>query len=262
MAFCFDWKLYNRVKEDYWMSEYPLLVHCLKFIFKVCDTLYINAFLRISFFLIVIWVLIKNFKSKLNRHNRNETPFIIWILSGLLSKFGTIFIGIGISISFRPMFMDRYLFPVALIVGLIWGVSIENLTFKKTVAVMIVAFIFSGSIPTYLSTYKEEKEQNKLCQETVSKMNMVSRNNILLTDFSHFNWTTFDYYFPETPHKLINENKLELIDKNQNYFLVITHELDDEYINWIKASGMTYNEICLDGVIGCVSVNVYELKRG
>lgn len=133
---------FTRTSDNWWLQEPPSLEDLIVFVFDY-NLLFIA-------FLVVICAFFVKFKknSTLKKSSsENSTSIIsletIWIASGLLALIGTIAVGYGLSYAVRPFFLERYLFPLAPVVFLIFAYCLAKLKLSKVICFVILATLVS-----------------------------------------------------------------------------------------------------------------------
>ena len=186
----------------------------------------------------------------------NKTKWLLW---GVIASVGTLVIGEVISIIIRPAFTERYLYPVVSVVWIILAVGISELKNKKIVATVVIMITLFVCVPGYLTTYASEKAQNQKCEDTQKSIqSLLGKEDIILTNKTHLDWTILDYYFPETTHKQIANGYSDFIE-NENYWLFWADDLTEEDIVWLESKGYDANEELCEGTLGKNTVHVYRL---
>ena len=183
-----------------------------------------------------------------------------WLGFGLMAAFGTIGIAELISILIRPVFLLRYLYPVASVVWLVLCVVISKLRWRNIFGTVIIIISIVVFLPDYVMTYRYEKNISERCGATWNEMKeMITEDDILLTDFVHLSWTLLDYYFPQNENKLVSDY-YETLEAGKQYWLVWSSDLDNDDVAWLEDNGLEAEEKLCGGIIGSETVHVYCLK--
>ena len=186
---------------------------------------------------------------------RIQTTWLIW---GVIASVGTLAIGETISALIRPAFLLRYLYPAASIMFAVLAVGVSEFKRKRAVAAVVAIISLIVFVPNYLTVFNEEKINNQKCEETQKTMQqLLTENDTILTDSSHYDWTVLDYYFPGIAHRLIS-NGYDNFDKDENYWLFWTGILTEKDRAWLKNEGYTSEKVYV-GALADFPVGIYKL---
>ena len=122
---------------------------------------------------------------------------------------------------------------------------------------MLITFI-----PAYQLKYVQEKESNDKLKITLDKTSDgISEASIIMTDIEHVNWTIAKCYYPGAKCQLLRENQVPKLETNSDYWMFLSGEINDQYIDGLRSQGYSYEIIVDDGVLGTYKVIVYHLIK-
>ena len=264
-------KTFVRDSKGFWITSVPTFRQCLVYLFsdqfdKIAYVLLAVAFIfamlyEIHFFEIselegkeVILSFVTN--------QLRLSADAVWILTGILSVGGTIAVGIGVSIVFRPLLVLRYIYPVSIIAWLLMGVIVSKLKLNQIYIVILWVYMLITFIPAYQLKYVQEKESNDKLKITLDKTSDgISEASIIMTDIEHVNWTIAKCYYPGAKCQLLRENQVPKLETNSDYWMFLSGEMNDQYIDGLRSQGYSYEIIVDDGVLGTYKVIVYHLIK-
>ncbi len=251
-------RAYLRTAGGYWITDYPDWYTCIKFFY--------NPYPRFAFFSVILFALtcfcpvyLVIRKKRLHASDQSDA-FIWWICWGIVATIGTVAIGEFISWAIQPAFLERYLYPVSQVFWLVLSVSIVKLKNGNKFAkvLLFVCIVVYGAC--YVRAYTYERAQDLECSRTVKLLHeKMEKNDVILTDNSHLEWTILGYYFPENNSKLIEEWPTNLEEGDQ-YWLFLNQNISDERIEWL--SGQGYEADWIDqGQLGTNEIQIYKVTR-
>ena len=208
---------FTRTSDNWWLQEPPSLEDLIVFVFDY-NLLFIA-------FLVVICAFFVKFKknSTLKKSSsENSTSIIsletIWIASGLLALIGTIAVGYGLSYAVSPFFLERYLFPLAPVVFLIFAYCLAKLKLSKVICFVILATYICFRAPVYYQDFVDKKIKNT-CTSFFLDTVKPAPNAQIITNNKHLYWTLIDYYYPNNRpvyHPNLLENLDAVVDTNSS----------------------------------------------
>lgn len=266
-------KTFERTSKDFWITDYPSFKEGLAYFFRSSMSLYTYGMLLLTIALVAAAV-IKDFHViRLSRSadkkirvalSAPEKAYAIsddsiWMSLGILMSLGTLAAGELICMLIRPAFLPRYLYPVLPALWLVLCVGLSKIKFRNSCTIIILVLTLVMYFPLYLTTYGTEKAEDAQCAQTQSAMReLLGEEDVLLTDGSHLGWTILPYYLPDNPYLLV-DNDFNEWDKEKNYWLVWTRELNDADSAWLEEAGYSAGEIIPDGLLGCNTFRLYKL---
>jgi len=269
-------KQFSSTSENYWIEDIPSLKYCLGYIYGFGNTGTILFLIAIITFavLIIKQMEYKNLEKKeidpegkglllkLNIDTKEKMNLeMIWMLIGYFSILGTFLTGELVSYLIRPMFLPRYMFPVAPIGWMILGITISRFKFKKIVIIPILIMMCVSFGRDYSKTYKIDKAFDISNIKTVEYLDKnMSKENIIVTNVKYLHWAILDYYFPGSQHMLIDS-----MDWSQNkagvIWLLYTGDMSIELENELKKDGYSYELEMPSTSLGLNSINIYKISH-
>lgn len=261
---------FKRTSEDFWMTSISSLSESLESFFS-SDSFIYSWGLLIFTILGTIYVFIStkrqmDIENQKLIHNENETYInmktdAVWMIWGLVSAFGTIFMGMAISILIRPAYIARYLYPVTPVVWFILCVLISKLKWERSIGVVVLVISLIVYFPSYMQTYREEKSENESCNVTKERLReLIDKDDILLANGLHLGWTMLDYYMPENENIMTEYGFSDFVEEKQ-YWLVWNNELTETEQIWLTDQQYVASEELCGGVLGYNCIHVYRLDK-
>lgn len=245
-------KTFERTTEDFWMMWIPTLKDCIAFLFNGRCQYLLFAILITSSALFLI-----------KQIQESEWNTLIWVMGGLFSIFGTVFVGIMVSRLIRPLFIVRYLYPVSVIAWLLLGYCLSKLKGKIIYAIAVFALVFVSGIWQYIDTYTEEKAENERLKETLAATaGKMTDQDVILTDLLQIDWTVADYYYPGIPRQLVTFEADQIPEPVPavTYWLVLGDGQAQKNVSLLEDRGYFCDEIIKDGILGTSAVCIYRLE--
>ena len=261
---------YIRSSEDFWLDSCPSFMECLLFLFDG----YTDACIFLLCFLIVLAAYFlrcylihrpKIESTECSAHVRilhvNHECF--WVLAGILGILGTIITGITISKLVRPMFLTRYLYPVATVAWLLFGITCSKLKRRHLYASAVLLFLIAGGAKRYQVNVRNEIMMNASLQKTLEATADISaQDSVILTDVNHIAWTLSQYYYPDVPVILVNnaDDFLQAYPQEKTWF-ICSNALSAEYICGLKEIGINLQAIIENEFLGERYISIYRLHH-
>ncbi|KIR02550.1 putative inner membrane protein [Lachnospiraceae bacterium TWA4] len=239
---------FGRTSEDYWMSRIPTFKESIYWIFWIASGDINDPYRKVllyGFILLLVGFIIYQCEEWL------------WVATGIFSTLGTIEVGINVSKFVRPMFTERYLFPVTVLTWMLLGILVSKMKGKSIYTIAILLVVLYLGIPDYKATYYFDKGQNETLEETLDCMEEIPIGAKLLTDRSHLSWTILPYYFPNQTSEFLD--KVEFPIKEDCFYLVLEDSLDKQ--TWLKEENYNITQLKHDGNIGTHRVDIYKAER-
>lgn len=256
-------------KDDFWITTIPSFEESVNFLFSyqmspamwllfiiglLIAVLYETNLLKIS--------IEKGININFTFKDFQISNSCLWIIAGLVSVLGTIICGIMVSNVLRPLYLLRYIYPVSVVAWMILGIVISKLKGKRLYITILLVYMMITFIPIYSNTYIREKSSNDLLQNTLIKTkNSIQKDDIILTNSSHIEWTIAQYYYTGTEVLLMNENIVPYLEKNKKYWLILDVSQNVEIIEQqLQEQNYSYEKIVDDGELGTIPVDIYSVK--
>ena len=239
---------FQRTMGDFWMTNIPYLKDCFAYLFsgRLQYVLFVVMLLAIAIF---AW------------YQRKDLNKVLWLAAGISSIFGTILVGNLVSRIFRPVFIVRYLYPVAIIAWVLLAVGIAGCRYKRLYCAVLTASLLITCIPQYVHTYRAEKTENALLEQTLdATAEIAGEDAVILTNLAYLDWTVLDYYYPEVEHVLIGD-KLPVLEAEHAYWLMIQGEIPSDMVVQLEAQGYVADTVVEDGTLGTNSVRIYKFIK-
>lgn len=255
-------KSFERTSSDYWMTEIPSVKASLLYLFssKIKHLLFGMFLLAIMLYLLEKFFKFEKENSKLTIYflKEDHKTDMTWIFSGFLCVLGTIAFGILISRLLRPMYDLRYIFPVSIIIWMIFGYLIENLPIKRTFALCMISAMLIGGIPRWYLMYRDEADMNKRLNLTLKETESVQPADVIIDDMWILEWTVIDLYYPGIPHRMISDNHTGNLKEGTNYWFMLTSPMNEELEAGINSHGFEIEKIIDKGNLGTRNVWIYK----
>ena len=231
------------LSHSFWKKTYLTPLECMGLIFDSPIGLGFVLFLVMILFTVLI--IMNNMKENDNK----ACTMDIWIIAGLLSIGGSIFIATIVSLAVTPILVDRYLYPVSIVAWLLLSYSVINYwktntgAMKKAATIMIAAILITG-IPYFIINYSNEIHNENLTEETLNDLSEIEQMNnpLILSNIRDFDSDKGEigYYFPSVPASVYDTNTLQQLKSDTQYYLFIEGMIDDETITVLNDNGYTY----------------------
>ncbi len=253
-------KTFKRTSDDFWMVWIPTVEDCFLFLFKGK----LSIVLLICFFAgLVVYAVSYIVALKKKKEDVDKKEFIyniLWIIAGLASIVGTMFVGIMVSRLVRPLFIVRYLYPVSVIAWFLLSLGIGEAKIKGRTVIMIVivGVMIASSYSDVRAICKEDYDNSKLLEYTLDSVD-VKDTDCIITNMGSLDWTISDYYFPGVKHYVVNTfDQNELVNyKRYWYFFSTDYDGADELMSSLSEQGFMIEQVVNRGSIGTSEINVY-----
>ena len=240
---------FKRTMGDFWMTGIPYVKDCIAFFFQGKLSLVLFAIMLMTVF-VAIW------------YQRKDMAKLAWYFAGLSSLFGTILVGNLMSRIFRPVFIVRYLYPVAVIAWLLLAVGISACKKKRLYTVILTVVLLAVGVPGYIATYQADRVQNILLEETLMATEQaMTEGNVILTDSQTIDWTVADYYYPDAECVLITADATLHLEEHKQYWLFVESPVSSEIMGQVERQGFSLQEIVAEGSLGTNQVSLYKLQK-
>ena len=270
---------FQRTADNFWIEKVPSLKDILIYYFSVQGKEEYSVLMVVITLLLVIIMIFKNLGISF-KNNRNTfqwdhkkgivnfsdkkplTSINIWMISGVITAFGTAAVGVAVSFIVRPVFITRYLYPAAIILWMVLCISVSQYKKAKPVLfTLILAVTLIICIPSYCEMYKNEALEGKRCKETEAYMEEnISNTDIMLTNVAPLGWTVLQCYFPEISYRHIGLNFNKFTDSD-SYWLLWNSEINDDAKNWLYKNGYEAKEQYKNAYLGDAEFHIYKLEK-
>lgn len=191
----------------------------------------------------------------------------IWIISGVLSVFGTIAAAKMISYVMYPIIVLRYLYPSFIIIWLVFAVNISKCKLHKLYSLALIILILVSCYPNYLYTLGYEIKCDKRLETTLSKTReFIDENSHIYTNIIHFAWTLGEVYYPDTTKDLIGNtdfwgySELPQLDDKQDNWLFWSGSISDNVIKNLELQNKKAELVAENAFVGIENVWIYRVK--
>ena len=211
---------------------------------------------------LVFWLMWSSVKKMRENFNSKVVDFTegYWIFSGYAASIGTLLALELISILFAPALAYKYLHPVVGVMWLAFSVAVSKLKNGNLIAGIFTIATLLLSMPMYVETYKTEVEADKRCMATHQMMiEMVSNEDVMLTNNNHLDWAVLQYYLPEISHKYVSE--IKEIEPDRQYWILWSDSLSESALNNIKDLNYHVVEKCRNCELGSTPFHLYKLEN-
>ena len=240
---------FQRTMGDFWMTNIPYLKECFAYLFSG----------KLQYILFAVMLVAVVFTAW---YQRKKPGKVLWLIAGMSSIFGTILVGNLVSRIFRPVFIVRYLYPVAIIAWVLLAVGIAGCKYKRLYCAAITVALMITCIPQCLNIYQEEKAQNVLLKETLDATKEITGEDaVILTDLAYLDWTVLDYYYPDVEHVLLENQEIPKLDKKKDCWLMLQGEIPLDAEVQLEEQGYTADTVVENGTLGTNPVRIYKLNN-
>ncbi len=191
---------------DWWATDYAGFDETMKELYGL-KRFYIPALFVIT--VTVIKLYMEKRKKKDKSFSLSASEKLWFVMTGVAMILSTFLVGVIASEMIRPLFLSRYIYPLASSAWLLFGISI-----KETVGLGVrskrLTSAFSGALSLVLSLFliytvfgeyrANLAAQSEASADTVNSMNMISipEGSTIYSDFEQEEFTIAGYYFPGT----------------------------------------------------------------
>ena len=213
---------------DWWAGGYSHFDETMREIFAV-KRYYIPALILMAFSLIKAFL---SLKKENDKSRKSEYFGKFWFLiSGILMIFVTFGAGAVVSELVRPLFLSRYIYPLASIGWLLFGIGIEDLldtikpgAYMKTLISAAVSFAIALSLRVMCNTILLENidyqsEASKLTNEFLETVS-IPEGSTVYSDMEQEEFTIAGCYFPGTEVYMENAMFFYLEPAQDEFYLV------------------------------------------
>lgn len=243
----------SRLSSDgYWITRPPSVRECIKY-FIPLNNKYMQYVALVFVVCIVLRYLYEYYISRRNFEDCNRPIYLI----GIISVIATIIIGELISLFILPVFIERYMYPIAvifwLLVSLLTGYYLEHKQNERIIAWAVVTFIVAGNVGNYKELAKSVRDNTVFIDTKAVIDDSIGDSEIITDD----NTTVFYWYYHDNECNKLGEDGV-ILDKSR-YVAVLTDTSEADLAEEMREYSIT--EVFKDGVFGAKNVNVYILNK-
>lgn len=177
---------------------------------------------------------------------KNEDSIMWMVLSVCFTAFFLLVFEVIYGLFKQPIFVDRYIYPVAVAMWLAFAMlvgNVKNYAIKRYTAIGVVfalCMLYANDFVDVMTKYYERNQQTQAVVDMIEEAKLEG-NVYLYTDVNHYLWTVFDYYFPEIPYESVNlEQGYKISDTAANtVFLFMSEKMEDVKLDYYgEVTGM------------------------
>lgn len=260
------------VRSDGWWAEgYSHFDETMREIFGL-KRYYIPA-LFLILVMIVIYVLDLRKSREFPDKKKTLTAELYFVVSGIAIIGFTFLTGAAVSTFVRPMFLSRFIYPLAGIGWLLFGLAIERIvsqiteSVNKRIAVAsFCAAVFSASlIMTCFETYKENvalQADFSYKTETFLALVKIPYGEVIYSDIEQEEFTIAGCYFPDTTVHVENAQFFYSIPEEDRFYLVWQDSAVETVTENLNSYGFSVTVLESGGTLGTQSgVSVLLCKK-
>ncbi len=175
-----------------------------------------------------------------------------------ISSLGALLTGYFVSVMFRPLYIERYLYPGVGLIAIAFSISCSNLSKKLRYVIVLVSMIVSSGLLNYGKLYTVEKNY-KTEDAIIFFGEYLEPEDIIVTDSAQLSWTVLQYYLPDTKSYHINQIDFNTIDVQTIWYLEENKTLHDKVFEYRNAGN--HVEFMADSGIGRYSYSLYRIEK-
>jgi len=260
---------FSRTSDSWWNKMIPTVKTCFLYLFDHLWMFPILIAVFVAFYLYESKTIVVETK-KIDVTNKYKVSFgkptldtynIVVVTSGIIVVLGITIIGLTMSYLIRPLFLERYLFPVSGIIYLIVGIAFSKMKFRKVWSVLIVLVLLTFGIKNFKTIYQSDKQLDNSTKQMVNIVDAQS-NDIMITNSSHHSWTILEYYYPSVKIAAVSDctQIVDYINNSQDAWILWATKLDDNFIQSLKEEGYEIENVST-GYIGAPNMlYAYHVK--
>jgi uncharacterized membrane protein len=265
-------RTFGRTSSSWWLATIPTLEDCFVTVFSyqwlfpvllvgfILFVLYETGILKIEFPKFREWKAGK--VNVLIGDSISMSDELIFTVMGILSALGTVAVGLTMSYAIRPLFLVRYLWPIAPVMYLVLGRIVSKMNFRRVWCVIIIGAFLFNAVPSYCETYQYESTLNKATTEFQANVRLDSSDYIITNSNQHV-WTILTYYYPEsTVARCISDRTFDVDDADdKNIWIFWTSELSEATLQYYEDEGKSYTLIYQGRLGNDIPLWVYQVER-
>ena len=255
--------------NKFWIPEQPSVRDMLLYFF---DCQY-----SVFFFLLFAIVVVLLFKRNIECRRSNDSPVqkheseyeLVWFISGIVSAVGSILFGVILSMMTTPLIIERYIYPVGVVVWLLFSIGVSRITVNRDhrffFSLFVVAVILFACTSSLCDTMEEEKEENESTAEIIDiTYDYLSPGDTIVTNMNHMRKTLGKFYYPDLNISYIDEDTkiVPPIDDSCNNLLYLTSEVRlIDITDQLSQQGYTAVYLTKGNFGSMYNVVIYELVK-
>ena len=194
------------------------------------------SFLLFILFILAIAFMLMNTSESRDRgdsEQRHESRCVmVWLGCGLLSVIGSIMFGVIISALTTPLIIERYIYPVSVIIWLLFSIGVSrisrNADRKFYFSLFVIAvLLFAGTANMY-ETMVEEHYEDESTREIIDlTYDYLSPGDTIVTNLDHMEKNLGGLYFPDLNIAYIDDETMVVppMDHSHHYLLFLTRSM-------------------------------------
>lgn len=194
-------------------------------------------------------------KRKINNEN-------IMVIIALIVTITVIVFGDAYSYMIKPIFITRYLYPLAGIVWIALGIAFSQVNKRISVFTIFIIYIGVNIIPSSLANYKQEKYMSDENNQAIAYIGEnFNEGDLLTSDRDQLPWRIYDYYLPGMLTSNFDEIDWNTIGDTATVYMLNTQEIEEDVKQVLNDKGMQIKLIRKDSYIGKYPGYLYEIVR-
>lgn len=291
------YRTFRNYKDDYWIQSIPTFMKCMREIYRSDTWLeYMMLIITAAVMAAVCVIYVQKRSAALSdarptsdtaagpssaapamagsspyagthgAENTTVSQDIFWMIIGLLSVIGTALAGITVSLIFRPLFYERYMYPSVIIAWVILIYCLSRIRAGRLISYILAVIIFITCIRTYLYRVDTEKAWDASNEKVIKWIEDETEGRpLVIYEPGAATDKLLMYYLPgmdyaDTGHLL----KLAAMDRavDEDGIIYITAGADPELTKSLT-EGEVYrvDGVMEDCVLGQTRTDIYILHR-
>lgn len=257
------YRAFRNYKDDYWIQTIPTFGKCMRELYR--SNLYLEVAMLIITAVAMLFVIgayycrqskVKQVLEKVTDSEADRSE-VFWLYIGALSVVGTALVGIVVSLIFRPLFYERYMYPAAVIAWIVLIYSTSKFKHGRVVAYVLALIIFICCIRSVMYRVQTEQEWDINGRQTIEKINEETEST---TTVLYSNEVTteklLEYYLPGHPAFAIENMDDASWEGIGDRVIVITGPSESSLPDQLDSSGYNMTDTMEDVIIGQTKATV------
>ena len=261
------YRTFRNYKDDYWIQTIPSFGKCMRELYR--------SNIRLEWTMLIITVLamtlvlvayygkgrVATVMEKVTE-TEAETGVVYWLYIGVLSVVGTAVAGITVSLIFRPLFYERYMYPAAVIAWVILIYCLRRIRFGQIAAYVLALFLFIGCNRSVMFRVDTENEWAKATGETIGRITDSTDASVPVMYSSEVTTEKLlGYYLPGHPAIMCDDPEENKTDDPGDEVIVISSPSGDvAVIDGLEGRGYETILMIQDTVIGQTNADVRIMR--
>ena len=183
-----------------------------------------------------------------------------WTIIGLFSVFFLVIFMSVYSLIFTPLISLRYIYPLSGIVWLFFAVFIPGCKARKTLMVLVMAFILIPGIPQCCSFMIDEYDQNQQIMDTMDVTRpFIEKDDLIISDEWMFAGNECRYYYSVEPDYYPIWEIPDHLSMDHDNWVFIKTCMDDGMRSHIESKGFDCELVKEEGRVGSNILWVYKV---